>query len=124
MSLFTLPLHKPDLNEHWVRFVNRTHWQPFQSSVLCVKHFEEKFILHGKKSNLKWAINPIPTIHSDEVLKRPSTLPTPVIQRKAPKTRLYREDQIGSFRDNDIISNFEELTDKHCPSGFQLCCIL
>ena len=31
----------------------------------------------------------------------------------APKTRLYREDQIGSFRDNDIISNFEEL------SGFQ-----
>ena len=119
VSLFTFPLHKPDLNEHWVRFVNRTNWQPSQSSVLCVKHFEEKFILHGKKSNLKWAINPIPTIHSDEVLKRPSTLPTPVIPRKAPKTRLYREDQIGSFRDNDVISNFEELTDKHCPSGFQ-----
>ena len=41
-----------------------------------------------------------------------------LIPRKAPKTRLYREDQIGSFRDNDIISNFEELTDKHCPSKF------
>ena len=130
VSLFTFPLHQPGLNEHWVRFVNRTNWESSQWLVLCVKHFAEKFILHGEKSNLKWAINPIPTIHSDEVLTRASTLPTPVIPRKAPKTRLYREDQIGSFRDNDIISNFEELTDKHCPSGFQykknrqLCCIL
>ena len=49
VSLVSFPLHKPDLNEHWVRFVNRTNWQPSQSSGLCVKHFEEKFILHGKK---------------------------------------------------------------------------
>ena len=119
VSLFSFPLHKPDLNEHWVRFVKRTNWQPSQSSILCVQHFEEKFILNGLKSNLKWAINPLPTFHSDEVRKRPSTLPTPVIPRKAPKTRLYREDQIGSFRDNDTISSFEDLTDKHCPPGFQ-----
>ena len=39
------------------------------TSCLCCKHIEEKFILHGKKSNLKLVINPIPTIHSDEVLK-------------------------------------------------------
>ena len=107
------------MNDHWVRFVNGTNWQPSQLSILCVKHFEETFILHGKNSKLKWAINPIPTIHSDEVRKRPSTLSTPVIPRKAPKTRLYQEDQIGSFRENDTISSFEDLTDKHCPPGFQ-----
>ena len=54
-------------------------------------------------------INPIPAIHSDGIRERPST----------PTTRLYQEDQIGTFRDNDIFSNFEELTDKHCPLGFQ-----
>ena len=111
VSLFSFPLHKPHLNEHWARLVNNTNWQPSQSSVLCVQHFEEKFIMHGKKSNLKGTINPIPKIHTDEVRKRPSTLPSPVIPRRAPKTGLYQDDPIGSFRDNDTISSFEDLTD-------------
>ena len=31
--------------------------------------------------------NPVPSIRSEEICKRPSTIPTPVIHRKLPKKR-------------------------------------
>ena len=118
-SLFSFPLNKPDLNAQWVRFVNRDEWKPTKSSVLCDLHFEDKFLLHGKKTNLKWAQNPIPTIHSKEILKRPSLVPTTVIPRKAPKLRVYQEDEMETFRDNDIITSYKDLIEKYCPLGYQ-----
>ena len=33
-----------DLKKIWVRFVNRKDWFPSNSSVLCTKHFEKKYL--------------------------------------------------------------------------------
>ena len=84
VSTFSFPSasdDKLDLIEHWKRFVNRDNWAPSQNSVICQKHFEPKFIIYGKQRNrLNWKLNPIPTIHTDKALKRPSTLPTLLYQ--------------------------------------------
>ena len=101
-----------------MKFINRRDWIPSSTAVLCEKHFEEKFISGGKKCNLKWKCNPIPTIHSEQSLKRPSTLPTPVVSRKLPKIRVKQEDEIKPFLQNDRILAFSTLTESHSPEGF------
>ena len=76
---FPFPLKKPELVVHWEKFVNRRDWKPSQNSVLCEKHFDEKYIERfTKKCHLKWKMNPVPTIHDKELLQRSSSLPTPI----------------------------------------------
>ena len=58
------PLKNSELNRLWIRFVNRKDSKPTKHSVLCELHFEEKYVVRGGKSNLKWSMNPIPTKHS------------------------------------------------------------
>ena len=101
ISAFSFPsLEKePVLAEQRKRFVNRSDWSPCQNSVVCEKHFDPKFIIRGKertrlKQKLKSCTN---YIYTGEALKRPSTLPTPMIPRKAPKLRVYQEDQFSDF---------------------------
>ena len=66
-----------------------------------------------------WSLNPIPTINTEIALKQPSTLPTPIIRRKAPKLRVFQKDQSGGeFSDNCKIDSFEDLCGKGCLKGF------
>ena len=118
LSSFQYPFKNPELLDKWLKFVNRSDWKPSPSSVLCEKHFKEEYIIRGKKCNLKWKCNPIPTIHSAESLKRPSTLSTPVVPRKLPKIR-GEFDERKSFLQHDIISCFDVLCENHSPEGFQ-----
>ena len=118
ITTFLFPLEKPYLLQQWNRFVNRSEWVPSCNSVICIKHFEEKFIIRGKKNNLMWSLNPIPTINTEIALKRPSTLPTPIIPRKAPKLRVFQKDQSGEFSDNCKIDSVEDLWDKGCLKEF------
>ena len=39
-----------ELRKEWVKFVNRpsSNLKPSKSSVICIKHFEERFIINGK----------------------------------------------------------------------------
>ena len=74
ITKFHFPLKNFELNRVWIRFVNRKDWKPTKQSVLCELHFEEKNIVQGGKSNLKWLMNPIPTKHSTGLLKMPSSL--------------------------------------------------
>ena len=115
---FLFPLEKPYLLQQWNRVVNRSEWVASCNSVICIKHFEEKYIIRGKKNNLMFCLNPIPTINTEIALKRPSTLPTPIIPRKAPKLRVFQKDQSGEFSDNCKIDSFEDLCDKGCLKGF------
>ena len=64
-------------------------------------------------------LNPVPSIHSEEFCKRPSTIPTPVIHRKLPKKRDFSIDEMQDFKENDTIFSFVELNEKHSPPGFQ-----
>ena len=39
----------------------------------------------------------MPTVHGNEALKRPSTLPYVLLPRKAPKHRIYQNDKLDQF---------------------------
>ena len=53
------------LKEKWEKFVNRKDWHHTNYSVICAKHFDNKYIKEGKKRKLRWELQPIPTINSD-----------------------------------------------------------
>ena len=107
----------PELRAKWVRWVNRKDFsEATDSSVLCEKHFEEKFMSRKKRCRLKRKMNPIPTIYSTESLKRPSCLPTPSPPpRKIPKLRGVYEDEMNEFNRLDMIHDFETLGEEHAP---------
>ena len=76
LASFHFPCSKCDLLQDWIWFVNRPDWKPtINSEVLGELHFDEKFISSGKRCKLLWKLDPIPTHHSNTVLKKPSTSP-------------------------------------------------
>ena len=78
-----------------------------KSSVICIKHFEERFIINGKsRKSLNMKLNPVPSIHSEEVC-------TTLIHRKLPKKRDFSIDEMQDVKENDTKSSFEELNEKH-----------
>ena len=40
---------KADLHKKWCKFVNRLNWTPSVNSVIGVNHFEEKYVINGKR---------------------------------------------------------------------------
>ena len=36
-----------DIKNRWIKFVNRKDWQSTSSIVICIKHFEGKFLRKG-----------------------------------------------------------------------------
>ena len=106
--------------EKWVKFLNRSEWKPLKSSVICVKHFQPEFVNNGMKKKLKWKMQPVPTLHTAEAMKIPSTLTNTSSPRKAPKVRNYPEDELSNFQNKDVISCFADLCSRNAPKGY--CC--
>ena len=119
ISSFRFPFRKPDLLNKWVQFVNRANWSPSSNSVICSKHFDEKFLCVGIRTKLKWKANPIPTKHTSSALKQPSSLKTPAAPRKPPTQRIFQQDELENFSKEDSIENFNDLSEKHAPPGNQ-----
>ena len=61
----------------------------------------------------------MPTVHSNEELKIPSTLPNVSLPRKAPKHWIYQKDELDQFQSADIIKSFDDLCSKSAPAGYQ-----
>ena len=40
------------LKQKWITFVNRKEWNPTKYSVICLEHFEEKYIKVWQKKKL------------------------------------------------------------------------
>ena len=118
VSTFSFPLGKSDLIEKWIKFVDRNNWFPTKNSVLCIKHFEDKYISKGKRNKLNWNLQLITTIHSEKIIK-PPLLPTQTDFRKTPKQRWIEKDELQDFLSTDTIKDFTQLTAKCCPSGFE-----
>ena len=109
-----------ELNRPWIRFVNRNNWKPTKLSVFSELHFEENYIVRGGKSNLKWSMNSIPTKHSKELQKVPSSLlPTRKTTWKPHRERLISNDQMDIFRERDTITSLADLDETTAPDGFQ-----
>ena len=53
-------------------------------------------------------------------MKRPSTLPNISLPRKAPKVRIYQQDELSNFQTKNVISCFADLCSRNAPKGY--CC--
>ena len=91
-----LSFKKPDLLSRWTKFINRKDWMPGKNGGICSKHFEDKFLKPGKRTTLRWDLNPVPSIYPDSGNFPPSLLPSVPPRRKSP-TREF-PDQISKFR--------------------------
>ena len=98
----------PALSKKCLEFVNRIGFENSQYSVICIDHFEEKFIFkHETKMTLNYSMRPIPTIHPSFI---PSSLaPIPSESRKVPKLRIYQPDELQSFKSKFEIGSFGEV---------------
>ena len=91
-------------------------WSATSYSVTCANHFDQKFILNGKRKKSNWKLNPEVTTYPESVLSKPSSLLTG--SRKSPRPHIYQADQLDGFMEKDKIHNTEDITEKCCPSGY------
>ena len=108
-----------ELKKKWIYFVNRKEWTPTSNSVICVEHFESKYVKYGKRCTLKWELHPIPTIHTDSI-SSPSLLRIQVVSRRSPRKRKQDIDQLKEFQEKDKVESFETFSQDHAPSEFTL----
>lgn len=117
-SVFHFP-NDPDLRDRWTYFTNRKNWTPTAYSVICIDHFDPKYIKHGKKCKLLWNLSPVPTIHTD--MTTPSSVfRKPLIPRHVPTPRYFGKEQLAEFEISDKIICLDSLTEEHCPKGFSI----
>ena len=96
------------LSNKWVAFLNRQDFQFGKYSVICIDHFEERFIIqHQNKVALNYSLNPIPTIHPSHIPL--SLVSVPSESRKLPAVRIFQPDELESFKSSHEISTFEEV---------------
>ena len=63
-TVFSFP-REEHLRKIWIKFLNRTDWEPTNSSYIFIKHFENKYYQNGegnKRFRLIKTLNPVPTI--------------------------------------------------------------
>ena len=58
----------------------------------CVKYFKKG--IYGQRKKLKWELQPVPTVHSNEALKRLSNI---ALSRKLPEPRVFQNDELEQF---------------------------
>ena len=117
-SSFYFP-EEDDLRKRWVYFVNRVDWLPSKHSVICIEHFEPRFIKRGKKRcKLRWELHPVPTIHTTEAPSAPSKLRVPVVPRRSPKKRKLGTDEMVDFLNQDKVSDFSSFDENHAPANY------
>ena len=118
MSTFRFPLDKADLIKKW-QFVNRSNWSVTKNSVMCIKHFEKKFLLQGdKQTKLNWKLYPVPSIYTEEALKRTSYLQNSSMPHKAPKLRVVQKNELTLFNKADLIPLLKEFVENCSPLGY------
>ena len=71
-SVFAFPdaLKRPELRKKWIKFVNRKNWFPTEHSGVCSAHFDPKFLKHGVRMTLIYDLHLIPTIYSNDAIKK------------------------------------------------------
>ena len=118
--IFSFPTKKTDLNKKWIKFVNRNNWVPPNHGGICAKHFESKFLKVGKRTTLRWDLEPVPSIYTNTEAIPPSVLPTSATSRKPPTRVTTLPDQTEEFNDLDKIVDFASINESICPSDYKL----
>ena len=118
VAAFSFPSDE-DTKNRWIKFVIRKDCQPTPSAVICIKHFEGKFLKkgeHEKRFRLIKTLKPIPTIYPAST-KTSSTYKVS-LPRKSPKKRVFQEDQYDQFKRNNNIIGLESITESGCPHSY------
>ena len=87
--------------------------------MICIKHFESKFLKkgeHEKRFRLIKTLKPIPTIYPAS--RKASSTYKVSLPRKSPKKRVFQEDQYDEFKRNNNIIGLESITESDCPQGY------
>ena len=117
-AVFSFP-KDTSLEEKWIKFVNRKDWKPSKHLVICMDHFEEKYLKYGKRVTLKHELKPVPSIYSEETCIPSSVMPKVSNFRKPPTKRdCTIPDEIHSFQEMDKIKNIDMLHESDSPNGF------
>ena len=120
LATFHFPSKKEELLSRWIKLVGKTDWAPTNASVFCENHFKEEFLKRGKRTTLKWDLNPVPTIHNKAAMKRPAYFPEIKELRKSLKIRNILPDQMKDFYSEGKINAYEDIDHiKHCPQGYE-----
>ena len=124
-TVFFFPDEKKecDLRQSWIKFVNRVDWKPTKKSCICRKHFEPQYYkkgAQGKRYRLVKKLKPVPTIfdpgESSNLSAEANHLKSPVsVPRKSPTKRVYQEDQLHVFEEQDKIKSFDDIDSKLAP---------
>ena len=94
------------LSKKWLESLNRKDYEPSKSSVMCIDHFEDKYLIKKiERIGLDYPISPIPTIHPKSIPL--SQAPVPCEPRKLPKVRVYAPDELGSFMSINDVKSFD-----------------
>lgn len=95
-----------DVYAKWVAFVGERNWAPSKETVICFEHFEEKYIICGKRWTLNGSLSPVPTKFPLKTLKRKTT------NNSGSGPNSYR------VKDKKGI-NFDDLDSTSAPDGFE-----
>ena len=123
-SVFAFPdaLKRLELRKKWIKFVNRKNWFPTEHSGVCSAHFDPKFLKHGVRMTLIYDLHLIPTIYSNDAIKKipPSLLLSiPGPSRKSPTRYVTSiQDESDIFMEKDSIKDLEMLNSSSSPVGF------
>ncbi|XP_035232276.1 THAP domain-containing protein 2-like [Stegodyphus dumicola] len=121
VSTFKFP-SDPVLSQKWIKNINRKDFVAGKHSSVCIKHFEEEFIVREDKAVRETVLvvprtipalkkDAYPTIFQNQPSYLSKKLPT---KRKTPEEREAEIDircdkQFEQWKKNDIISDFENL---------------
>ena len=96
------------LSRKCAEFLNRRDFQITTNSVICIDHFEERFIIqYSTRSTLNHSMHPIPTIHPSFIPSNLATVPNK--SRKTPTLRIYQSDELESFKSKFQLSSFADV---------------
>ena len=92
---------------------------PGKNGGICSKHLEDKFLKTGKRTTLRWDLNPVPIIYPDFRNFPPSLLPSIPPKKKSPARGKF-PDQISKFKQKDDMKYFSQINERVCAPGCQL----
>lgn len=95
IKCFKFPLYNPRKLKKWLSNIKLTNWTPTRFSVLCIDHFEEKYIdRSGQTPTLK--DNAVPTIFSDCTIQKKTSLNQGQKNRKPPAKKISNKSSAQS----------------------------
>ena len=100
--------------------------EPTTASIICIKHFEEKYYRKGKNNKryrLTKTLKPVTTIFNPDIQTSHCSSSSHVIflvtvPRRSPRKRIYQDDQYQSFMNYDLINKLSDIEESLSLAGF------